>query len=228
MSLPDTHLDLGCGDRPRNPYQRTRLFGVDIREVPGTDRFESRAANLSVDPIPFDDDQFGSVSAFDFFEHVPRVLSTSDGRSTRLPFIEVMNEVWRVLAPGGRLYAVTPAYPRLEAFVDPTHVNFITDGTHRYFCGDEPMGRMYGFTGRFKVVRVDWVDHQADAFIGDDWPQRHAEVARRQARRNQPLRRFVRRLRQAVRLLAGKETAVIHGTPSSHLLWELEAVKPGH
>src|SRR5690606_4836763 len=30
MSVPDRHLDLGCGDSPRNPYGRTTLCGVDI------------------------------------------------------------------------------------------------------------------------------------------------------------------------------------------------------
>ena len=31
------HLDLGCGTKPRNPYRRTELHGVDIRahHVPG-------------------------------------------------------------------------------------------------------------------------------------------------------------------------------------------------
>ena len=29
MSLPDIHLDLGCGKFPRNPYDRAKLCGVD-------------------------------------------------------------------------------------------------------------------------------------------------------------------------------------------------------
>ena len=64
-----------------------------------------------------------------------------------------MSEISLVLRPGGMLYAVTPCYPSREAFQDPTHVNIITDRTHLYFCGDEPLGRMYGFTDRFTVRR---------------------------------------------------------------------------
>jgi SAM-dependent methyltransferase len=147
------HLDLGCGAKPRNPYGCDEVHGVDIAAPPGGDAGRLRIANLSVDPIPHPDSSFDSVSAFDFLEHVPRVLATANGRSTRFPFIELMNEIHRVLKPGGRLYALTPAYPSGETFQDPTHVNFITEQTWRYFCGEQPMARPYGFTGQFELMR---------------------------------------------------------------------------
>lgn len=156
---PQRHLDLGCGTCPRNPYDRRHLCGTDIRPwdsataLPAPD-FDYRMANLVLDPIPWPDNSFESVSAFDFLEHVPRLLMTPDGTGTRFPFVELMDEVWRVLAPGGLLYAVTPAYPSPEAFQDPTHVNIITERTHEYFCGPQALGRMYGFSGHFRAVRV--------------------------------------------------------------------------
>ena len=196
-SLPDIHLDLGCGTVPRNPYGRTRLCGVDIRALDGATGFEFRAANLTLEPIPFPDDTFGSLSAFDFVEHVPRILGTADGKGTRFPFIDLMNEVWRVLAPGGRFFALTPAVPGLPAFQDPTHVNFITEDTHRYFCGDEPTGRMYGFNGRFNALRAEWVvDRDSHTATPLTWQQQ--------------FRRWRRRVK-------GKLV---------YFLWELEAVKP--
>jgi SAM-dependent methyltransferase len=67
-----------------------------------------------------------------------------------------MNEVHRVLKHGGRFYAVTPAFPSASAFHDPTHVNFITSGTADYFCGEQALGRMYGFNGNFEKKRNDW------------------------------------------------------------------------
>ncbi len=219
---PDTHLDLGCGKRPRNPYGRGRVCGVDIRALSSNPDFEFRAANLSVAPIPWDDDTFGSVSAFDFIEHIPRILATPDGRDTFFPFVRLMDEIWRVLAPGGLLYALTPALPNPEAFVDPTHVNFITEHTHEYFCGDNPLGRMYGFRGAFSVRRVQWV-RQHDAFSAHPGSEPQHAVPR-----IAPARRFAHAVRDGVRVLRGRRAVTIEEERLIYFLWELQAVKPGH
>jgi len=147
------HLDLGCGLSPRNPYGANESFGCDIREIDSLDDlgFTYRKANLIEEPIPYEDDFFDSVSAFDFIEHIPRQsFTTSKGHCN--PFIDLMNEIYRVLRPGGVFLAITPAYPNVSAFTDPTHVNIITEHTHEYFCGTEPMGRVYGFTGKFEAL----------------------------------------------------------------------------
>ncbi len=216
MSLPDRHLDLGCGKFPRNPYSRGALCGVDIRplqDLPsqGQPGFEYCVANLAVDAIPFDDDSFGSVSAYDFIEHVPRILPSADGRDTVFPFIRLMNEIWRVLAAGGRFYALTPAFPNAEAFTDPTHVNIITEQTHTYFCGEAALGRIYGFIGNFRAIDVRWMPrakaHSSIAGGPDMVP---------------PLKRVAHGLRSFSRVLRGKQAA----DRPVYLLWELEAVKP--
>lgn len=148
-----SHLDLGCGQRPKNPFGHPRVFGVDIRsglKIEGVECIE--AANLSSQPIPFGDNQFDSVSAYDFLEHVPRVSLDAQG-STHFPFVKLMDEIWRVLKPGGLLYAITPAYPHEKAFRDPTHVNIITAKTHRYFTRPGLEAQMYGFQGAFDLKR---------------------------------------------------------------------------
>ena len=157
--IADRHLDLGCGTLPGNPYGRSLVFGVDLRRLESSsdESFEFAAANLSFEPIPFGDGHFASVSAFDFIEHIPRVLNGALPNTTVFPFVRLMNEVWRVLAPGGLFYALTPCYPGREAFADPTHVNVITERTHEYFAGSNPRGRMYGFEGDFTVRRAQWV-----------------------------------------------------------------------
>jgi SAM-dependent methyltransferase len=192
------HLDLGCGPVPRNPYRRAQLFGVDIvaSTTPGVD---VRRANLAIDPIPYADNTFDSVSAFDFLEHVPRVLPLASGAGTRFPFIELMNEVSRVLRPGGLFYALTPAYPATEAFSDPTHVNIMTIDSHRYFTSNQPLGRMYGFNGHFALKRAAWAVHKdsLDALSTLTLAQRFRRLNYR---------------------LKGK---------FSHMVWEFSSSKPG-
>lgn len=150
------HLDLGSGRNPRNPYDCEVLLGLDIVQQP-LSPVPVTVANLAVEKIPFEDNSFDSISAFDFIEHIPRQIHSLTTLEFRSPFIELMNEVYRVLKPGGKFYALTPAYPNPQAFQDPTHVNIITDTTHLYFCGSSPSAQMYGFTGSFDTLRCEWV-----------------------------------------------------------------------
>jgi len=149
------HLDIGCGTFPRNPLRAPELWGCDLFEMPLEKNeldFTFVKADLSRPPLPFETGFFSSVSAFDVIEHIPRVASFND--QVYSPFIELMNEIHRILAHGGLFVASTPVYPHPAAFQDPTHVNFITDQTHHYFCGLDPYARRYGFKGQFKIKRV--------------------------------------------------------------------------
>ena len=113
-----------------------------------------------------------------------------------------------MLEPGGRFYAVTPAYPHEAAFRDPTHVNIITAQTHKYFCGERPLGGMYGFRGHFHVVRTGWV-HVHESFDARPGAREAALPAHQRA---------VHALRDGLRRLRGKP-----GGNPAHFLWELEA-----
>ena len=152
------HLDLGCGLTPKNPYDYEALYGIDLRA------HEAKAgnaivlgANLAMEAIPFPDNHFDAVSAYDFFEHIPRVALDYRSNTSKFPFVDLMSEIWRVLKPDGLLYAITPAFPNEKALRDPTHVNIITVKTHRYFTAPHLMARMYGFKGSFALVRQAWV-----------------------------------------------------------------------
>lgn len=126
-------LDLGCGLTPQNPFLASELLGVDIREDAEA---KIRKANPSVERIPFESNRFDFCTAFDFLEHVPRLIVTPD--RMRFPIMELMDDIHRVLKPGGIFFHKTPAFPAKQAFQDPTHVNIITeDAMPYYFCEPE-------------------------------------------------------------------------------------------
>lgn len=194
------HLDLGCGSYARNPYNRDFLVGCDFAELKQAypvENFKFMEIDLSKNKLLFDDSSFDSVSAFDFIEHVPRLAYTSDGE-IYFPFMNLMSEIHRVLKKDGIFLASTPAYPRAEAFQDPTHVNIITEKTHEYFCGDSPYAQRYGFHGQFELIRVQWE------------PQKNAQQFS-----SSKIRKWVRR---------NIEFRFFKGG-FSHLTWELKALK---
>ncbi|MBU6257224.1 MAG: methyltransferase domain-containing protein [Burkholderiales bacterium] len=140
-------LDIGCGGNPRNPFRADHVYGLDIR---GDGRGNIRYADLTVEPIPFPDNSFEFLTAYDFLEHVPRVIYAPE---RRFPFVELMNEIWRVLKPNGVLLSSTPTFPFSEAFRDPTHVNIISHETFpMYFDDVNRHAAMYGFRGSFNVI----------------------------------------------------------------------------
>jgi SAM-dependent methyltransferase len=131
-------LDLGCGETIRNPYQALTVIGLDIQD-----------ADLAIEPIPHPDDLFDFVTAYDFLEHIPRLLYVPH---RRYPFVELMSEVWRVMKVGGKFLSSTPAFPHAPAFQDPTHVNIITPLTFaEYFDDEKTWAKQYGFKGKFHI-----------------------------------------------------------------------------
>ena len=152
------HLDLGCGLFPKNPYSADELFGCDVRDIEAELKQKGvhfKAANLVVEPIPFPDNTFDSISAMDFLEHIPRQIIDANGLMKNA-FVDLMNEIYRVLKPNGIFFASTPIYPHPWAFIDPTHVNIMTDQTYTYFIGNQSHGRMYGVYGNFEKITARW------------------------------------------------------------------------
>jgi SAM-dependent methyltransferase len=144
-------LDLGCGTTPKNPFNADELYGIDVREDLEA---KIKQADLVIESIPFENDFFEYVTAHDFLEHVPRVIYAPTRRNA---FIELMNEVYRVLKPGGMFMSLTPAHPHPEAFRDPTHVNIITDQTFpAYFDNVNRWAKAYGFKGAFLIRLQEW------------------------------------------------------------------------
>lgn len=137
-------LDLGCGGALRNPFGADEVQGIS--PYPDT-RQNVVTADLVVEPIPFADDSFDFITAHDFLQFVPRLVYAPTRRNA---FIELMNEVARVLKPGGRFMSATPLYPDAQAMRDPAQVNVITEETFPlYFAEPNHWASAHGFKGTF-------------------------------------------------------------------------------
>jgi hypothetical protein len=85
------------------------------------------------------------------------VLRASDAVEHLRDPIHVMNEAYRVLAPGGFFMISVPSSSGKGAFCDPTHVSFWNDLSFRYYTDQNFARYIPAYEGRFQVSRViEW------------------------------------------------------------------------
>lgn len=142
--MPDLkQLDLGFGG-VRRQYEGVELsgyYGIDNSDCSyiGNDVRH----NVGYAPLPFPDDFFDVVTAYDFLEHIPMQIIREDG-SFKPIMRDLFNEIYRVMKHGALFYSQTPCYPSRTVFQDPTHVAFWTEETPHYFSGN-----YYGFHDQY-------------------------------------------------------------------------------
>lgn len=158
-------MDFGSGTQPRNPFLAQDFYFADIldsEELHLKCELGDLGAPLSsinyrkitrFEPMPFEDNYFDVITAFDVIEHLSRESKIGVNE-----FISVLNDIHRLLAPGGIFLALTPAFPSSAAFQDPTHVNIITEFTSHYFIGQNAPAKVmgYGFNAHFELVDQFW------------------------------------------------------------------------
>jgi SAM-dependent methyltransferase len=126
---PPVVVNLGCGGR-KKPGQI------------GIDRYRDSHADIIAElaeGIPLADGSADEVVAEHVLEHVPDL-------------VRLMEEIHRVLVPGGVLRLEVPYFAHPDAFRDPTHVRFFTWGSLDYFVvGMKPAvysGVSYEYDGK--------------------------------------------------------------------------------
>lgn len=141
-------VDLGCGPNPMNRFNAGKSYGVDLYENASKSVLK---CHLGFEKLPFDDDSLDYLTAYDLLEHIPRYSDKSE--IGNVPFIYLMNECYRVLKKGGLFLSMTPIYPYLGAFQDPTHNNIMTVHTLQYYFSDQKfeIARHYGIDANFKI-----------------------------------------------------------------------------
>lgn len=104
-------IDLGCGAR-----KLAGAIGVDARQLPGVDIIH----DLNRRPYPLPDDYADEVRLSHILEHLADP-------------VVVLEEVWRITRPGGRVHIRVPHYTGPYAWKDPTHVRCFTTQSFEYF-----------------------------------------------------------------------------------------------
>ena len=117
-------------------------FYVDIVPAPDVPADKMIVADLN-HRWPFSDEQVVFVRAFDIIEHLRDQIHT-------------MNELWRVLKPGGIADIAVPTTEGPGAFKDPTHRSFWTRLSFNYYEKGHPdrerFARNYGIVAAFKIL----------------------------------------------------------------------------
>lgn len=111
-------INLGCGDKKAEGE-----IGVDIIPTSKVDV----VTDLNNYPLPFADNSVDIVRSSHCFEHLDNLIA-------------LMEDIHRMLKPGGILEFTVPHVSNIEFFRDPTHKHSFTLGTMDYFVrGKKPI-----------------------------------------------------------------------------------------
>jgi SAM-dependent methyltransferase len=122
-------LLLGCGRsrvRKINVGGRAEWSGlttIDMNPDVGADVVH----DLSVIPLPFPDDSFDEIHAYEVLEHMGQ---QGDWRF----FFAQFSDLWRILKPGGFLAGTSPASSSPWAWGDPGHTRIIGPECLTFLC----------------------------------------------------------------------------------------------
>ena len=126
-------LNLGCGYEILEGY-----INADLKPLAGI----SVACDLSNFPWPFKDEAFDEVRGKDILEHLPDT-------------VKVMEEVYRITKPGGKVFFSVPYWNCWEAITDPTHIRQFNEFTFEFFDPEKwrCQRRPYYSSARFSIER---------------------------------------------------------------------------
>ncbi len=134
-------LDIGCGEHKNDGF-----VGLDIRPLPGVDIVQ----DVEKYPWPLPDESVLTAVCSHVVEHI---------NPHKFGFVNFMDEVWRIMKPGGE-FAISCPHGSSQGFLqDPTHCNSINESTWAYFDPFEQrtMGVLYNIY-RPKPWRVKFLN----------------------------------------------------------------------
>lgn len=123
----EKRLNLGCGHDIREGW-----INLDISPIEGVDVVHD-INNL---PLPFDNESMDYILCQDIFEHIE--------------YIPLLEELHRILKPGGIVEIRVPHFSSRFNFIDPTHKKMFSIQTFDFFTEHAPFERSYYFPFHFE------------------------------------------------------------------------------
>ncbi len=137
-------LDLGAAHGKPEGY-----VGIDSYRAEGVDLVGEIFDVLK----PMFDGSVGVVRAVDYLPSVPDK-------------IRLMNELHRVLTPGGFLLTLTPSSDGRGAFQDPAHVSYWNENSFYYYSDPEFAKYVPEITARFQILHLA-------TYFPSEWNEEH-------------------------------------------------------
>ena len=144
-------LNLSCGSRNVPEFDKHELVRLDINEEVKPDI----VWDLNKHPLPFKDEEFDQVHAYDVLEHLGK-------QGDYKFFFSEFNEYWRILKPNGLFVASVPAITSGWVFGDPGHTRvfsrymliFLDQNTYSQ-CGTSQLtDYRFIYKGNFKTENI--------------------------------------------------------------------------
>jgi len=158
-------LNLGCGQNKRDGFVNIDKYATFSPDV---------VWDLEQTPYPFEADSITEIAATHVLEHL--------GQNTDV-FLGIIEELHRILTPGGTILIKVPHYRGDGYWGDPTHVRTITPLIISLFS--KKNCRMFAERGWPNTPLADYLDvdfevHSVDLALMPPWAQRlqDGEVSR--------------------------------------------------
>lgn len=130
------------------PGKKVLHFGAGAKKLPGSTSIDilnlpevDIVHDLDKYPWPFEDNSFDVVFGHNALEHLTDI-------------VVAMDEIHRLLKPGGRLIVTVPYFRSTDAYTDPTHKHFFTSKSLDYFIQADSTLSAYRYSDKlYKKIR---------------------------------------------------------------------------